>query len=166
MTDSAFADLVAANRAYAESFDTPGLTAPADAELAVVTCMDSRIDPLALLGLGLGDAKVIRNPGGQVTDDALTALVLATSLLACRRIAVIEHTRCAMASADDAGIARLVGDATGFDTSGFTPGAIADQHERIAADIQRIRDHALIGDDVEVGGFVYDVDTGLLEQVA
>ena len=88
------------------------------------------------------------------------------SLLACRRIAVIEHTRCAMASADDAGIARLVGDATGFDTSAFTPGAIADQRDRIAADLQRIHDHALIGDDVEVAGFVYDVDTGLLEQVA
>ena len=162
----AFDDLLDANRAYADRFDTPGLTAPASRNVAVVTCMDSRIDPLAMLGLGLGDAKVIRNPGGQVTDDALVAVVLATTLLDCTRVMVVEHTGCAMASADDAGLRQRIADATGRDASGITPGAIGDQEQRIAADLERIRQHPLVPDSTEVAGFVYDVDTGLLRQVA
>lgn len=164
MTD--FDDLLDANARYAAAFDSPDLPAPAARNVAVVTCMDSRIDPLAMLDLGLGDAKVIRNPGGQVTDDALGALVLATSLLACTRVMIVEHTRCAMASADDAGLRAKVAEATGLDATGFVPGAIADQRTRLTEDVERVRSHALIPAEVAVAGFLYDVDSGRLEQVA
>lgn len=168
MADSrtTFDDLLASNRSFAESFDSAGLPAPAAQHVAVVTCMDSRIDPLAMLGLGLGDAKVIRNPGGQVTDDALVSVVLATTLLDCTRVMVVEHTKCAMASADDAGLRQKIADSTGLDASDITPGAIDDQVARITADLERIRNHELVPSTTVVAGFVYDVDTGLLEQVA
>ena len=92
-----FDELLAANRAYGESFDLAGFDGIAKAGVAIVTCMDSRIDPLGLVGLKPGDAKIFRNPGGRVGSDALEALVLATHLLNVDRIHVVPHTRCAMA---------------------------------------------------------------------
>ena len=97
MTD-AFEDLLAANRTYAETFALSGFDGVAHAGVAVVTCMDSRIDPLGMLGLTPGDAKIFRNPGGRVTAAALEALVLGVHLLNVQRILVVPHTRCAMAS--------------------------------------------------------------------
>ena len=93
-----FEDLVAANRDYAATFDMSGFDGIARAGVAIVTCMDSRIDPLGLVGLKPGDAKIFRNPGGRVDSEALEALVLATHLLGVERILVVPHTRCAMAS--------------------------------------------------------------------
>lgn len=162
---TAFDDLFEANRTYAQSFDQPGLTAPADQHVAIVTCMDSRIDPLALFGLGLGEAKVIRNPGGQVTPEALTSLVLATTLLDCTRIAVVQHTKCAMASADNAALRSKIADATGDDSTDFVPGAIADQAASITAGLDAIRQHPLIPDAVDLLGAIYDVDTGAVTPV-
>src|SRR5262249_39058013 len=92
-----FADLLDANRRYRDFVHTSALEGRALKGLAVVTCMDSRIDPLAMLGLERGDAKVIRNAGGRVTGDALRSLILATNLLGVNRICVIQHTGCAMA---------------------------------------------------------------------
>ncbi len=93
-----FDDLLAANRLFAEDFALSGFDGVAHAGIALVTCMDSRIDPLRMLGLEPGDAKIFRNPGGRVTDAALEALVLGVHLLGVDRILVIPHTRCAMAS--------------------------------------------------------------------
>jgi len=87
-----FADLIAANRRYAESHDLSGFDGIAHAGVAIVTCMDSRIDPLRMVGLERGDAKIIRNPGGRVTELAMEALVLGVHLLAVRRILVVPHT--------------------------------------------------------------------------
>ncbi|MFE6649938.1 carbonic anhydrase, partial [Nocardioides sp. NPDC057772] len=97
-----FDDLLAANREYAEKFDNGGFDGVAHAGVAIVTCMDSRIEPLALLGLGLGDAKIFRNPGGRVTPQAMEALVLGVHLLNVKRILVVPHTRCAVASNTEA----------------------------------------------------------------
>ena len=93
-----FDDLLAANRAFAETFALRGFDGIAHAGVAVVTCMDSRIDPLGMLGLKPGDAKIFRNPGGRVTANALEALVLGVHLLGVDRILIVPHTRCAMAS--------------------------------------------------------------------
>src|SRR5581483_4281305 len=93
----AFADLLAANELYAESFGSPRLPARAAKGLAILTCMDSRIDPLAMLGLRPGDAKILRNAGARVTDDVLRTLVLASCLLGVHRAMVIAHTDCRMA---------------------------------------------------------------------
>ena len=159
----AFDDLLAANRAYAETFDLSGFDGIAHAGIAIVTCMDSRIDPLRMVGLEPGDAKIFRNPGGRVTDQALEALVLGVHLLNVRRILVVPHTRCAMASATLDELRARVGESAGQDASWQTFGVVADQVAALEDDVRKVRSHPLIPDTVQVGGFVYDVDTGLLD---
>jgi carbonic anhydrase len=162
MTDP-FQDLLDANRKYAETFDLSGFDGVAHAGVALVTCMDSRIDPLRMLGLQAGDAKIFRNPGGRVTPQALEALVLGVHLLNVRRILVIPHTRCAMASSTLDELRAKVGASAGQDASWQTFGVIEDQEETLRDDVRKVRSHPLIPDSVEVGGFLYDVDTGLLD---
>lgn len=161
-----FDDLLAANRTYATSdFGTGGFDGIAHAGVAIVTCMDSRIDPLRLLGLEPGDAKIFRNPGGRVTANALEALVLGVHLLGVNRILIVPHTRCAMASNTEAELRERVGASAGQDASWQGFHVIEDQRGALLADVRAVRSHPLIGDQVAVGGFMYDVDTGLLEQL-
>lgn len=160
-----FDDLLAANRAYAEKFHLEGLAASAARELAVITCIDSRIEPLAMLGLAPGDAKVIRNAGARVTDDALRSLVLAVNLLGVLRVALVAHTDCALAQSTDAELRAQVSERVGADASGWEFHAIGDQAAALSEDIARIRGCPLLPADLVVGGFVYDVETGLLDQV-
>ncbi|MDR7087068.1 carbonic anhydrase [Aeromicrobium panaciterrae] len=160
-----FDDLLAANRTFAESFELSGFDGIAHAGVAMVTCMDSRIDPLRMIGLAPGDAKILRNPGGRVTDQALVALVLGVNLLKVNRVLVIEHTSCAMAKSTEDELKDKLGQAAGEDASWMTLGAIVDQMATIRADVQRVRSHPLISEDVLVGGFLYDVETGLLQPV-
>ncbi|MDQ4007125.1 MAG: carbonic anhydrase [Actinomycetota bacterium] len=160
-----FDDLLAANARYAEDFQLAGFDGVAHAGVALVTCMDSRIDPLGMLGLRPGDAKMLRNPGGRVTDQALLALVLGVNLLGVERVLVVPHTRCAMASASEAELRERVGKACGQDASWETFGAIADQEAALRDDVARVRAHPLIPHSVAVGGFLYDVDTGRLAQL-
>jgi len=161
-----FDDLVAANRTYAETFDLSGFDGIAHAGIAIVTCMDSRIDPLRMVGLQPGDAKIFRNPGGRVTDQALEALVLGVHLLNVNRILVIPHTRCAMASASIEELRQRVGESAGQDASWQTFGVVSDQSAALEDDVRKVRSHPLIPDTVLVGGFIYDVDTGLLTRRA
>ncbi|MCW2798708.1 MAG: carbonic anhydrase [Aeromicrobium sp.] len=160
-----FDDLLAANRDYAADFGLSGFDGIAHAGVAMVTCMDSRIDPLRMIGLVPGDAKILRNPGGRVTDQALVALVLGVTLLQVERILVVEHTRCAMATSTEDELKAKVGESAGTDASWMTLGAITDQQATVRADVHRVRSHPLIPESVLVGGFVYDVDTGLLTPV-
>ena len=164
-TDDPFDDLVAANEQFAMSFDLAGFDGVAAAGVALVTCMDSRIDPLRMVGLRPGDAKIFRNPGGRVTPQALEALVLGVHLLNVRRILVVPHTRCAMASASEAEIRERVGASAGVDASWQSFGVVPDQEDALNQDVMAVRTHPLIGDRAQVGGFVYDVDTGLLRRV-
>ena len=161
-----FDDLLAANRSFAEGFDSGGFDGVAHAGVAIVTCMDSRIDPLGMLGLSLGDAKIFRNPGARITPQALEALVLGVHLLGVRRILVICHTRCAMASATETELRERVAASAGMDASWQSFGVVDDQMTALAEDVAKVHSHPLIPDDIEVGGFVYDVDTGLLERSA
>jgi carbonic anhydrase len=162
---SDFDDLLAANREFAEDFNLSGFDGVAHAGIAIVTCMDSRIDPLRMLGLKPGDAKIFRNPGGRVTEAALEALVLGVHLLKVERILVVPHTRCAMASASEAELQERVGASAGQDASWHPFHVIEDQALSLKVDVQRVRSHPLIPDTVPVGGFIYDVDTGLLNQL-
>lgn len=159
-----FDDLLAANKEYAADFSLAGFDGVAKAGVAIVTCMDSRIDPLRLLGLKPGDAKIFRNPGGRVYEPALEALVLGVHLLNVDRILVIPHTSCAMAKFTEAELQQKVGESAGVDASWASFHPIADQVAALRADIQKVRTHPLIPDTVKVGGFIYDVETGLLEQ--
>ena len=160
-----FDDLLAANRTFAADFDLGGFDGVAHAGVAIVTCMDSRIDPLAMVGLTAGDAKIFRNPGGRVTPQALEALVLGVHLLNVDRILVVPHTRCAMASATEQELRERVGASAGADASWQTFHVVEDQVAALADDVRKVRSHPLIPDSVLVGGFRYDVDTGLLEQL-
>ncbi len=164
MTD-AFSDLLAANRTYAETFALSGFDGVAHAGVAVVTCMDSRIDPLGIIGLSPGDAKIFRNPGGRVTEAALEALVLGAHLLNVKRVLVVPHTRCAMASSSLDEMRARVAESAGQDASWQTFGVVDDQVAALRDDVRKVRSHPLIPDSVEVGGFLYDVDTGLLDQL-
>ena len=164
MTGS-FDDLLAANARYADDFKLAGFDGVAHAGVALVTCMDSRIDPLGMLGLRPGDAKMLRNPGGRVDDQVLVALVVAVSLLGVDRVLVVPHTRCAMASGTENEIRERVSQASGRDASWQTFGAIQDQTAALRDDVARIRAHPLIPESVAVGGFMYDVDTGRLRQL-
>jgi carbonic anhydrase len=160
----AFDDLLAANRAFAESFGLAGFDGVAHAGVAVVTCMDSRIDPLGMLGLRPGDAKIFRNPGGRVTESALEALVLGVHLLGVERILVVPHTRCAMASFTENELREKVSESSGQDASWQSFGVIGDQLASLREDVRKVRSHPLVPDTISVGGFLYDVDTGLIEQ--
>jgi len=160
-----FDDLLAANRAFADDFDLAGFDGIAHAGVALVTCMDSRIDPLRMLGLKTGDAKIFRNPGGRVTDQALEALVLGVHLLNVNRILVVPHTRCAMSSSTLEEVRERVGASAGQDASWQTFSMVTDQEAALRDDLHKLRAHPLIPNTVAVGGFVYDVDTGLLRQV-
>ncbi|WP_415082070.1 beta-class carbonic anhydrase [Micropruina sp.] len=163
MTDE-FDDLLKANRRYATSAPR-NFDGYAHAGVAVVTCMDSRLQPLEMLGLMLGEAKILRTPGGHVTEDAVNGCILGVHLLRVERILVIAHTRCAMAACDDAEMRRRVAEASGRDASGLSVGATTDQEAKLRADVTLLREHPLIEGTAQIGGFLYDVDTGLLSQV-
>ncbi len=162
---SAFDDVLAANEAYTASFVDDGLPGWAGKGLAVVTCMDSRIDPLQMLGLVKGDAKILRNAGGRVTEDVLRTLVLAVHLLGVERILVVEHTECQMASATVEEVHEGILDASGLDTRSLDFQLMDDQVATLTVDVQRVRSSPYLPSDLVVGGFLYDVRTGGLREI-
>jgi carbonic anhydrase len=160
-----FADLLTHNSGYQTQITHGGFDGVAHAGVAMVTCMDSRIEPLRMIGLKVGDAKIMRTPGGRVTPDALVGCVLSVHLLGVNRILVVPHTRCAMASGEDADIVARVKATTGDDLSDLQLGASTHQRARLVEDVKRLRDNPHIAGRALVGGFCYDVDTGALTQI-
>ena len=159
-----FADVLAANETYADGFRLPGLPAHAAKGLAVLTCIDSRIEPLAMLGLEPGDAKILRNAGARVTDDVLRTLVLASYLLGVDRAMVIAHTDCRMAAGSEDEVHAAVSEAGGPDTRSLAFLVTSDQKATVRADVQRIRSWPYLTH-LHVGGFLYDTDTGRLSHL-
>ena len=162
--DDLFAGELEANRRYSASFELGGLDARAARGLAVLTCMDSRIEPLAMLGLRPGDAKILRNAGARVTDDVLRTLVLASYLLGVDRAMVVAHTRCRMATGSEEDVHAAIESAGGPDTRGLSFLVTGDQEAALRADVQRVRSSPYLTR-LALGGFIYDVDTGRLEQI-
>lgn len=157
-------ELLANAARYAESFDKGDLPMPPAKQVAVVACMDARIDPYALLGLGEGDAHVIRNAGGAVTSDAHRSLVISQRLLGTREVILIHHTDCGMLTfSDDAFRAQLQ------EETGIRPEWSAESFSDIDADvkqsIRRIMTDPFLPHKDQVRGFVYDVKTGQLREV-
>jgi carbonic anhydrase len=162
--DDAFADVLAANADYAARFALAELPATAAKGLAVVTCMDSRIDPLGMLGLRPGDAKILRNAGARATRDVLRTLVVAAYLLGVNRVMIVAHTNCRMTGGTEADVHKAIAAAGGPDTRSISFLMTQDQEAAIREDVQRIRSWPYLID-VTVGGFCYDLHTGQLRQV-
>jgi carbonic anhydrase len=160
-----FKDALDANDEYIKSFKYSDLTGVAQRGLAIVTCMDSRINPLSVVGMKSGDAKILRNAGARVTDDVLRTLVLATYLLGVERILIMPHTNCRMAQVDDVEIHREIDTKHGIDTSEIEFKTVPDQRQALIEDVQKVRSYRLINKDVIVGGAIYDVATGKITPV-
>ena len=156
--------MLRANDAYAARFDDANLTGRAAKGLAVLTCIDTRIDPLAMLGLRPGDAKILRNAGARVTDDVLRTLVLAAYLLDVSRVMVVAHTDCRMVGGTDEDVHRAIAANGGPDTRSLEFRVTVDVEETLRGDVQRIRSFPYLGG-LESGGFVYDVRSGRISQV-
>lgn len=155
-----FDDILEANSRYAAGFKLGGLQPKAAKGLGVVTCIDSRIEPLAMLGIAPGDAKILRNAGARVTEDVLRSLVLATNLLGVNRVCIVAHTQCRMVGANDEEIRATLGNTP--DAAAMEFFTISDQIETLRSDVALVRGCSLIPSPTSVAGFVYDVASGLL----
>lgn len=177
-------EVLAANAGYAAAFGDKGaLALPPARQFAILTCMDARLDPAKYAGLAEGDAHVIRNAGGRASDDAIRSLVISHKLLGTRTWFVIHHTNCGMELFSDQVMADLLEDDLGtaaFDGAawsnpqhrgGHSAGhfikwhTITDQEQSVLQDVRRIREHPLVPGGIPILGFVYDVQTGKLDEV-
>jgi carbonic anhydrase len=144
----------------------PGLPAAAPRRrLAVLACMDARLDPAALLGLEDGDAHVIRNAGGVVTDDAIRSLAISQTLLGTEEIVLIHHTDCGLLTVTDEEFAERLELETGS-RPGWRAHAFTDLDQSVRDSIARLRESPFVQRDSSVRGFVYEVETGRLREVA
>lgn len=157
-----FADLFDANAEFVKSFKSQELTGEARKGLAIITCMDSRIDPLRIVGMQPGDAKILRNAGARVTEDVLRTLVLATYLLNVNRVLVMPHTDCRMASGSEDEIHAAIKERSGVDTRGIEIRTVKDQVAALNSDLIRIKSFPLLPKDLAVTGGIYDVKSGRL----
>jgi carbonic anhydrase len=160
-----FKDLTEANAQYVKSFKYSDLTGVAQRGLAIVTCMDSRINPLSVVGMRSGDAKILRNAGARVTEDVLRTLVLATYLLGVKRILIMPHTECRMAENTEEEIHTQIDEQFGVNTSSLEFSTTTDQLGALAKDVNRVRSYPLLNTGVEVGGAIYDVKTGAITPI-
>ena len=160
-----FDDLLAANVEYQKTFKYSGLTGQAKQGLAIVTCMDSRINPLSVVGMRSGDAKILRNAGARVTEDVLRTLVLASYLLNVDRVLVMPHTDCRMAKSDEPEIHATLQEQFGVDTRSLEFRTVSDQVGALKIDVQRIRSYPLIRKGVTVAGAIYDVSNGSITPI-
>ena len=151
---------------YAQQFDKGDLPMPPGRKLAVVTCMDARIDPAKALGLEEGDAHVIRNAGGIVTEDSLRSLVVSHYLLGTAEFMVINHTDCGLMQTSEEDLRRRIQNRAG--TAALAPAffyAFQNIEENVRHQLQKLRTHPWVPKEVAVRGFVYDVASGRLREV-
>jgi carbonic anhydrase len=163
---SAREQVLEANRSYAESFDKADLPIPPARRFAVVTCMDARLDPAKFLGLQEGDAHVIRNAGGLVSDDALRSLVISHWLLGTQEALVIAHTGCGMLTFTNDDLRSKLADEAGADASDLDFLPFRDLDDSVRASLARVRETDLLPETFTVTGYVYDCSSGELREVA
>jgi carbonic anhydrase len=161
---SATDDVLSNNAEYTESFAGAGLPAPPARKLVVVTCMDARIDVHAVLGLRDGDAHVLRNAGGVVTDDTIRSLAISQRMLGTEEVMLVHHTKCGMQSFTDEDFARELERETGVAPE-WAPGAFADLDGDVRESIARVKSSPFLPRRDAVRGFVYEVETGRLREV-
>ena len=185
MVMSVLQEVLAANDEYAASFGAKSeLALPPARSFAILTCMDARLDPAKYAGLAEGDAHVIRNAGGRASDDAIRSLVISYKLLGTAEWFVVHHTDCGMEFFTDDVMRGLLAQSLetaalgpeGFHDVGAGPGSaearyidwltIADREQSVVEDVERIREHPLVPKRIPIYGYVYDVRTGRLVEVA
>jgi carbonic anhydrase len=157
-------ELIANNEAYAARFDKGDLPLPPATKVAVVACMDARLNPYGILGLSEGDAHIIRNAGGVVTDDEIRSLAISQRLLGTEEIILIHHTDCGMLTFSDDEFRRSIQQETGIKPS-WAAEAFDDLDEDVRQSIARIQASPFIPRKDSVRGFVYDVESGRLREV-
>jgi carbonic anhydrase len=155
-----FDDLLDSNHEYVKQFSLAGIPARAARQFGLVTCMDSRIEPLTMLGLVPGDAKILRNAGARVTPDVVRSLILATNFLGVTRIAVMQHTNCALADRSDDAIRSELPAGVRDEASTWEFLAMTDPDEALRADVAVLRECPLLADGTLVEGWRYRVETG------
>ena len=176
-------DLLESNRRYAARFQGAGLAPRAARGLAIVTCMDTRIEPLAIFDLHRGDAKILRNAGGRVTPDVLRSLVLGVATLGVETIVIMHHTQCALAGRTEEELRAAVVSSSPGTSEGVPPGApvmsddigvalqsleflaMPDPDAALAADVGAVHEAVVLPAGVVVEGWRYDVETGLVTRV-
>jgi carbonic anhydrase len=158
--------LQAANEVYADRFTKGDLPMPPGRRLAIVTCMDARLDPAKFLGLEEGDAHVIRNAGGLVTDDAIRSLVISHWLLGTQEVAVLAHTDCGMLTFSNEELRGKLQDEADADASDVDFRPFGNLESSVRASVQAIRESPLLPESLEVSGWVYDVRSGRINEVA
>ncbi len=159
-------DVVKANGAYARNFNLGNLAMPPARKLAVVACMDARLTVSQLLGLKTGDAHIIRNAGGIITEDALRSLIISHHLLGTQEFVIINHTDCGMLTFKDdelqEKLQRLTGTATIVPQRFY---AFSNLEENVRQQIRKVKSHPWLPKNIPVRGFIYDVKTGRLREV-
>ncbi|HHJ7667268.1 TPA: beta-class carbonic anhydrase [Streptococcus pyogenes] len=162
---SYFEHFMAANQAYVALHGTAHLPLKPKTKVAIVTCMDSRLHVAQALGLALGDAHILRNAGGRVTEDMIRSLVISQQQMGTQEIVVLHHTDCGAQTFTNEGFAKHIHEHLGVDVSGqdFLP--FQDVEDSVRKDMAKLRASSLIPDDVVINGAVYDVDTGKMTQV-
>ena len=182
---SVLSEVLKANAGYAATFDAKSkLTIPPARHFTILTCMDARLDPAKYAGLAEGDAHVIRNAGGRASDDALRSLIISYKLLGTNEFFVIHHTDCGMLFFTDEVMRNLLANSletaeltpAGFRDVGRGPGStegefidwltMKDNAAAVVADVRRLRNHPLIPRSIPIHGYIYDVKTGKLDEVA
>lgn len=185
MSSKVLQEVLSANQQYSADFGKKGdLAMPPARHFAILTCMDARLDPAKFAGLAEGDAHVIRNAGGRASDDAIRSLVISYKLLGTREWFVIHHTNCGMEFFTNEVIRGLLANSLetaaltehGFHDIGRGPGSragefidfltIKDQAESVRDDVARIREHPLVPENIAIYGYIYDVKSGKLLEVA
>jgi len=157
-------ELIENNRAYADGLEPSHLDVRPSRQLAIVTCMDARIDVFAVLGLGNGEAHIMRNAGGVITDDMIRSLAISQRKLGTREIMLIHHTQCGMQTLTDDGFRAELQEATGVAPS-FAIESFSDVEADVRQSILRVRRSEFIPERDVVRGFVYDVETHRLHEV-
>jgi carbonic anhydrase len=157
-------ELLRSNEAYAASFDKGALPLPPARKVAIVACMDARLDPYGALGLSEGDAHVIRNAGGEVTEDAIRSLAISQRLLGTEEIVLIHHTDCGMLTFKDDEFRRSIEEETGIRPE-WAAEAFDDLDADVRQSIARIKASPFIPRKDSIRGFIYEVETGRLREV-
>ena len=161
-----YARLLAENQRYTEAFDRSALTAAPLSGLVIVACMDARLDVEEALGLRTGDAHIIRNAGGLVTDDVIRSLIVSLELLGTTEIVLIEHTACGLHGADEEALRGRLAETAGVtaDDIPITFGGFDDLEANLRAQVTILREHQLLRR-VPVHGLIFDVSTGRLHEI-